>query len=370
MAEAATLSRQLSPRSFAPHLPDGLRKVDLAHPDAAASEPAILVPGEHIILLTAELPLPTQRQRREALPFAVEDMLGEAIGDLHIVLGPALGDGRYLAAAIRHELMQRWVEALGLAGIGDLPMLPDTTRIPVPPLGWLVHAEEERALVRIDDGTGFAAPVQAFESLWRSAGSPPVQWTGEPPPPMLNAKPAGDELAEPAPGIDLRSGRYAIRREGVLPWRRLALVAGAGIAAHLAIYAADTLTLREMAEESRAEANAAWVEALPDTPIPEDMLPEVADRLSLADTPGGGFLNLTAQMSAALLPLADVVTVSELGYDAADGALSVTLETEDFAGLQAVQQQLSEAGLRPVSGSARATPGGAEAAFTMTAAAG
>ena len=362
-AQANIVRADISPRGgHEPSgLPGGLTLVE------RETGPVILVPSEHVLLIPAELPLPTARGRADALPFAMEERLGAPVETLHFVLGQPLGGERHLGAAITHEHMHGWTGALQAAEGEDwrgLPLVPDVTMLPVPALGWLARRESDRLLVRTDDGGGFAVPVALAETFWQAAGRPPVESLSGDVPAALGARPADLGTLPDAIPLNLRTGPYAARRANSLPWRRLALVASAGLAAHAAILALDTAALSVMADERRLDAERAWVTALPNAALPEDIPASVDLRLAMLESgESGAFLPLLSQMSGALTPLADDVTVSEMRFG--EDELVVTLETSDFAGLQAVRTAFADAGLRPVSGTASATPGGAEIAFTL-----
>ncbi|RZM09799.1 MAG: hypothetical protein EOP67_69320, partial [Sphingomonas sp.] len=47
--------------------------------DTAAERVAVLAPTEQILMLAVDLPLPSRRQRQEAVPFAVEDLIADPL---------------------------------------------------------------------------------------------------------------------------------------------------------------------------------------------------------------------------------------------------------------------------------------------------
>lgn len=81
--------------------------------------------------------------------------------------------------------------------------------------------------------------------------------------------------------------------------------------------------------------------------------------MPVADQPGA-FLPLLARVSAALQPVGDAITFRNLGFDAADGSLALTIDAPDLATLQAVQTNLTAAGLAAASGVATTSDTGAE----------
>jgi general secretion pathway protein L len=132
--------------------------------------------------------------------------------------------------------MAAWVAAAADAGIADAAIMPDALALPVPGAGrWNVRRESDgRILVRTPEGSGFAAMEALFVALWTAAG-----------------KPTCDEVADTEEGIpivlDLRQGDFARPRQGLsATGRRVAIVAAAGLIAHGAIAAADTVALRSV----------------------------------------------------------------------------------------------------------------------------
>ncbi|WP_346344765.1 type II secretion system protein GspL [Sphingomonas sp. dw_22] len=197
----------------------------IAEPEGPAT---ILVPTEQVRLLAVDLPLPSRAKRLEALPFAIEDLIAEPAESLHLALGAEIAPKRYLVGVVRHEVMARWVDLAEAGGLGDAAMVPDALALPQPPEGeWAVDLGETRALVRAGDGSGFAVPAPLLGAAWEAAGKPGVlaYGTALPPEMMLGRAALGPgPLAArlPAPSLDLRHGRYAVRRAGNAGfWNRL-----------------------------------------------------------------------------------------------------------------------------------------------------
>lgn len=325
---------------------DGLSPDDSLPPIPARS--LVAVPSEQVLLLAVELPIANRRRRLEALPFAIEDRIADPLEMVHVALGEELAPGRFLAAVVRHERMAAWVAALAAAEIDDAALVPDALLLPRPAPGrWTVAAEAERTLVRQDDGTGFAIASGLFAAAWAAGGRPAIGlMRGELPEgvPGVADVALGDPVA--APPIDLLQGRYAVRRRSAASlWRKAGWIAAAGIAAHGAIAAADTLMLRSMAAKDRAQTRLLLGGA---APADDASLASVAsDRLAQA-APAGGMpdrmLPLLSRVSAALGP-GGAVGLRGIGYDAANGRIELTVDAGAEA---ALATRLSTAGLAAV----------------------
>ncbi len=309
---------------------DGLLPVP--GPGASGGPATVLVPGEDVLLLAVDLPLATRRQRIDALAFAVEDRIAEPVDRVHLALGEAIGPRRYLVGVVAHEAMARWVALADAAGLGHAALLPDPLTLAVPPEGeWGVTETDGRALVRCPDGTGFVVPADMLEEARVAAGAPALT--------------AG--RAEAGTPLDLRQGIYSpARAQG--PWRRVAIVAAAGLAAHAAIAAADTMALRRVADRWRGET-AADVALVAPGAAPGDDLAATAADLVPAETGGapGRFLPLLDRASAVLA--GSGVAVRGIGYRA--GTLALAVEGDEAA-LSRATAALAAGGL-----TARRAPG-------------
>jgi general secretion pathway protein L len=337
---------------------DGDRLTNLASSDVGSA--TVLVPTEHVLILAADLPLPTRRQRLSALPFAIEDRLADPIGDVHVALGEELSPRRHLAAAVRHSIMAAWAEAVMKEGLTHCAIVPDALSLPVPEEGsWATQLSGDRVLVRTWEGTGFATSLRQLPAIWAAAGNPICIEHGEPLPSEITSVRGAMEL-EPltarlmVPALDLRQGLYAKPRRPVpLSARKIIAIVAAAALAHAVIAVVDTFALHDIAEERRAEAQALVERYLPGVSVDGDFAAEVNELL----TGGGGpprsrFVPLLVRSSAALGQAGTGTTLRALSYDDQAGELSLQIEQPDLVALQRAQGALASAGLNPVSGTA------------------
>lgn len=326
----------------------------------------LLVPSEHVLLLAVELPLGSHRGRIEALPFAIEDRIAAALEDTHLALGPALAPNIYLAGVVRHDVMRQWLAALDAAGLGHAAIVPDALALAVPPAGaWSIALADGRAVVRTDDGAGFAIAEARLRAAWELAGRPSCLNCGDPPPPELGGEQPQGEV-EPlarrlrAPALDLRQGRYQPRRAAMSPLRRrIAIVAASGLLAHGAIAAADTAALRNIAAEREAETRSLLAAAAPSRPIGGDVVTAATEMLPAGSAPPGRFLPLLTRISAAAAPSG--VGLHSLSFDAREGRAALEVAGE----IQRVESALAAAGLRVTNSSATTEGGPVRALLTV-----
>lgn len=355
---------------------DGIAWLDAAGPWsesagwATVGAGVVLAPSEKVRLMTVELPLSSQRQRRAALPFAVEEYLAEPLSHVHVAFGAEVAHRRYLSGVVGHESMGGWIEALNGAGLARCRIVPDALTVPRPPEGaWSVWVVGPRALVRRADGAGFALGVAVLADAWKLAGEPVLIHHGGELPAGLTAQEAqgGHDADIAATSFDLRQGVYARTEQGRRGALKVAaLLVALGLVGHAAVAAIDTLALKRLAEDRRNEARALLQEMAPDLPANGDMLAQFSRFQPSGTEPQGRFLPLLSRVSETLQPLAEGLAVQALAFSATDNTLSLDLQASDLAALQRIEAALSEAGLEATSGVATAGGGGAEARIVIS----
>lgn len=313
----------------------------------------VLVPSEDVLTLAVDLPFTTRRQREAALPFAIEDAVAEPLAALHCALGQEIAPRRHLAGVVQHSRMRGWMAILATADLDPAVLLPDALSLPMPVSGaWSLRVDNGRALVRTDQGTGFALPVRDLPTAWSAAGQPRLALLGgDLPHTMMEGVEdesvllgsVGDPVVVLAP-LDLRQGAYAAVRAGPPDaLKTLAMIAGIGVLAHVGILAVDALLLHRMAETREAETRLLLQQVAPNLAPGEDLI-AAADR-ALPQGSGGArpFTRLLAQTSGALPP------ASQLAFTRVDfggaGDLSLAVSIPDAATLERAVAALNAAGL-------------------------
>ncbi len=327
---------------------------------------AVALPAEECLIVRIALPLASHRQRQAAAGFAVEDLIAEPIEASHVVLGPEVGPREYLAFVVSHAAMApRAARANKLRG----RLVPDVLALPVPsPGSCSVREAFGRVMVRRADGTGFAAPTDAFAALWQADGAPQVVLYGGRLPDGIPVGASGLMPATPtaeALAVDLLQGRYIrdnrARRRLV---SRLGAIALLALAAHGVTYAADTYALRRIASERETQLRSELAARVPGVTGATPLDVALRRALPAAEQPGA-FLPLLARVSAALQPAADAITLKSLAFNAADGTLALAVEAPDLETLQTVATGLRDAGLAVSSGVSTTGSGGAEVRYVI-----
>ncbi|OBX19806.1 hypothetical protein A9995_04400 [Erythrobacter sp. QSSC1-22B] len=213
--------------------------------------------------------------------------------------------------------------------------------------------------MRTADGTGFAIPVHLLEQAWIAAGHPDCIAYGDPLPLQMHAptlelpdQPLAERLIVPA--LNLRQGLYAAPRRPVSAlWKRVAIVAATGALAHAAIAGAETLALRDIADEREAEVRFLAENMQPPFPLGPDLAVTVADMTP--DGPvnlPGQFVPLLARAGTALAGLQSPITWRSVGFDRAAQTLSIEVAAADLNALRDASTALKASGLAVTPGPA------------------
>jgi general secretion pathway protein L len=317
------------------------------------------MPGEDVLLLVVAMPAMSMAQRRAAVAFAVEDRIAAPLDDVHVVLGPAIGDdGNWLVAVIARDVLAR------VAPDRKTRLLPDTLALPLPDAGhWSVWTDGNRVLVRTADGAGFATQATALPVYHLAADRPEiVLYDG-----MLDAQ-FGDMRPAPLPTrpdfvldrLDLNIARDK-GRSLTLPttWVRMAAVLAFAAVGHIGLLIADTWALGHIRAARQADVRGV-LDAM-GQPAGDDIDAAIIQTLARAN--GANRPRLIAMMSqtfAALSPQAGRVTLNDLRYGADQDSLTVTLQAPDIVTLQGVEVALKGAGFRVTAGAATTVGGLAE----------
>lgn len=328
----------------------------------AAASNVTYLPGEDVLLLSVALPAMSLAQRRAAIGFAIEDSLAQPLDQVHVALGPRMVSGSWLVGVVSRDV---------LAGI-TVPqghrLVPDTLTVPVPDADWAVLGQEGRVLVRLPDGTGFAADHGSVVQLWQMAGMPRILSYGGPLPQGMTVT-ENARLPDTADGLlarfDLRTGTDT--GQGFRLSRGLALTLGilaAFLLGHLLIAAADLVALNRI-EADRAEQLRA-VLAASGVP-PGDNLSDAVSRALVAEEPPvqGGFLDFSTRIFATISDQSGQVSLRDLRYRAEQDSIVMTLEAATLEALQEIENTLLADGLSVQTGAATTSDGAAEVQMTL-----
>ncbi len=324
-----------------------------------------VLPAETLNLVAVPLPLRSDRQRREALPFAVEEHLAAPLDQTHVAFIRPLPDQRALAVAISRAGMED-----ALTSHPGQRLIPEVFALPVPEddATWSTLRDGDRVLVRASDGTGFVASAAMLPMLWGQAGRPAVQNHGA-------ALPAGIECSDHPPidpdpaelSTDLRQGAYRPRQNLGRPLA--ALCAGVVLIGtlHIALAYGDLRAMRGLVLEQRAATTSLLADRIPQATIFDD--PQVLYRQLTRASAGpvdAGPLRLLERASVALVSADDPVDVQRLVWSSDPATLTLQVQARGLDQLQQAEEALRQAGLTVSTGTATAGDGAATADMTLS----
>jgi general secretion pathway protein L len=313
--------------------------------DLAASadgEVIIVVPGTEVTAHAIAIAARSERQAREAAPFAVEDRLASDLDELHLALLPeerrADTDPVRTVLVTSRALMDQWTRAVQEAGLSMTAIVPDYLLLPVQEGRASLASFEDRLLLR--DGQWGAAidagmPGEFAEALIAQRDLEPDRLalgTDE-----LRAAMAANARAW---GPILLSGDYGTRHEGGagtgLPWRSLAAAAGVLVALLIGQNVITGIGLSQQAEQIEAEAERRFRALYPEVGEVRNLRAQIRER---AGADGGGqpaFLVLSSALAAAMEDHPEL-EIDFVRYNADSGEMTSSVffsDYDDFAGFR------------------------------------
>ncbi len=341
---------------FATLLPDNLQ--DQVH----------LIPAQHVALHAIDLPVRSTRQKLAALPFALEDAIAQPLDHTHFAVFEGATKGKTLAASAHVDVIRDAMEQES-----DTILVPEQMLLSAPEAGsdgtavWRVYRQDNRVLVRVSDGTGFALHSDMLAPVWRLAETPEIENTGEDLPGDLPFRPAAGAPFAATNEIfasDLRQGQFQPSRGLARPLGWLAASAAFAAFAHIALAAADAQAQRGIADNLRLKASVALAQKLP-TASPDDAPALVLRQITARNQPqsGSNFLPMLDSVAQALMTQDTSVQFQQLSW--AQDTLRLTVEGANLDDLQKSEAALTASGLTVSSGSATAQNGAARAELTV-----
>lgn len=329
----------------------------------------LVLPMEVASAFAVSLPTTKARWLRQALPYAVEELLAEDVEQLHLSLGDRLADGRYRVIAVRRSLLRSWLGLMDELGIRVSSIFVDADLMPYIENRLLFIGE--RALLGGAGPLRLALDAAQWPSLAPRLSGPlrakgvteqapevigPVSYSQELDPYRLLSRGRGH-------AVNLAQGDFAIQREGagLGPWKGVAIVAGMWLLLQFGLNLAQSLYLQQKADDYAAASEALYRELFPEERRIVNLRAQFAEHLQQGGSVGSGrFLQLLDQAADAFLQ-APQLSIVQLDYSESDGNLALQVRAGDFAALEQLRQRLTDSGLVVQMGSASREEGGVAA---------
>ncbi|MCF6211149.1 MAG: type II secretion system protein GspL [Gammaproteobacteria bacterium] len=354
---------------------------------AAGARVVVLVPGEDVLLASAELPGLNRQRLARAVPFALEEQLASDVEDMHFALGSRSDDGRIHNAVVARGKIAAWLESLRAAGLQADVMLSEVLAVPREAANdagrhWSLLIDGLRCLLRTDSQHGLALDLNNLPVILQAA----LDEAGDSLPASLDVKICGDDtfsgsdddrqlirVCEEA-GIDvvlqpqeedgalllargfdekeainLLQGDYS--RRGQLekllrPWRPAILLLGLWLVVLLGAMGLEYSRLSQQDAEIREQITALYREAFPEARKVVDPRVQMERGLAKLRGSGGGQTDLLGFIGKAgpVLKATPGLKLRSLRYK--ENRLDIDLEINSLQTLDKLKQRLAdEAGL-------------------------
>ncbi|MGE5625746.1 MAG: type II secretion system protein GspL [Bacillota bacterium] len=339
-----------------------------AAPQAKGRRLTAFAPGEHVTLLHADIPSKSAQKVLQAAPFMLEDRLAEDVESLHFAAA-ARPSGGYTIFATARERMRHWLDLLSQAGLQPYRLAPDLSGLSPETDAAVVALDGDRALVRLPDGSGFAAeaelalpllkrrlldttstlkrivlyaPDAAGTSLASTLSGNGVEVVSRPLPdgtlPLLAAGARTQRL------FNLLQGDFQMRssfQEHWRVWRTTAVLLGVCLMLAIAQQITAYVRLKHQVAALDAQVSQLFSQAMPGSvlhPGNEDL-----DMKSMLARLQGG------SSAGSLLPLLDALgsglasapSVQVIGLNYQSGSLQVQLQAPDIGSMDALKATLA-----------------------------
>lgn len=325
----------------------------------------LVLPVEAVTACAVNLPTRKARWLRQALPFAVEELLAEDVELMHLALGEQLADGRHRVFAVRRSWLAGW---LALCSVAPDVIAVDADLLPGP--GSVLLPLYDRWLLGGENVTRMALQVQDWPQLSPLCAQPQIAWC----PPEYPAPQPVDEcmpvtepfawLAQQPLRNNLAQGEFAVQSAGAQwqRWRPLLGLVGMWLVLQWGFNLAQGWHLQRQADEYAAASAALYKELFPQDSKLINLRAQVDQHLHASG--GGGqtrLLGLLAQVSGAVAAEGGQVQISQVDFSEARGDLAMQVQAAGFAELERLRERLQDSGLVVQLGSASREGGGVSA---------
>nr|WP_298118853.1 type II secretion system protein GspL [uncultured Pseudomonas sp.] len=330
---------------------------------------SLVLPVEVVTACAVRLPTQKTRWLRQALPFAVEELLAEDVEQLHLALGEQLEDGRHRVFAIRRSWLEDWLALCPTAPqmiAVDADLLPhEGTQLLQLGSRWLLGgADVARMALNGEEWSGLAAvcphPHVAYPAAQQSALQP-VDESHE-------LADAYHWLAQQGVRNNLAQGEFAIRTSSGdwQRWRPLLGLLGLWLVLQWGFNLAQGWHLQREADAYAQASAALYRELFPEDSKLVNLRAQLDQHLEAGGGSGQGrLLGMLAEVSQALLAEGTPVTIEQLDFSDIRGDLAMQVQAPGFAELERLRERLQENGLAVQMGSASRETAGVSARLVI-----
>lgn len=305
---------------------------------------ALVLPMEQAASFLISLPTQKARWMRQALPYAVEELLAEEVELFHLALGEMTADGRYRVFAIRRSLLGGWLDELQDRDVNVAAIYLDADLLPRD--GDQALQVGERVLLGGELEARLAIAAERWPQF-RGFCTTLVQ-------PSVSDEPYQLLAQGRAKAVDLAQGEFAPRRDNQAwtVWKPFVALLALWAVGYLGFCMVQTWQLERRGDAFNAASVALYKELFPEDQRIVNLKAQFAEHLSQGQQSEGGFLSMLEQASGAIAEAKSPLTVVQVDYSQVRGDLALQIRAKDFSALEQLRQRLVEGGLKVQLGSA------------------
>lgn len=331
----------------------------------------LILPVEAVTCCAVRLPTRKGRWLRQALPFAVEELLAEDVEHFHLGLGGALADGRHRVFAVRRTWLAGWLELAGKLGPAPSAIQVDADLLPEQgtQLLWL----EQRWLLGGAGSTRLSFEEQDWPYLRDAC---PAPRTGRAPAERQTPEGLDDWREESDPhawlaaqkGSDLAQGEFTLKeeRQRWSRWKPLLGLVGLWLVLQWGFNLVQAWQLQRQGDTYAAANEALYRELFPQDSKLVNLRAQFDQHLAEGATSGQGrLLALLGQAAQALIAEGAQVRVQQLDFSEIRGDLALQVQAPGFDALERLRERLIGSGLSVQMGSASRDESGVSARLVI-----
>lgn len=327
----------------------------------------VIVPGDHVLGVSCEVPGRSAGQIRRALPFVVEEFVATDIEAMHLAAGEIQRGEPVRCSLVDRSLLEDWLVCLAEIGLSPGHMMADAELLPAAEGQVSVLLEARRALLK----TSRQSASLDRSNLALALETLPVDTVL-----LVNGDPAalefelerlegvtvtgGDEQAAgrsplaylasrwqaEGDGINLLQGAYTPKRP-VSPvwarWQKVAALAAAWAGVGILSIVAEGLWASSQADRLQAESEALYKDIFPGERQITNVRRQMQAKLGVrAGGDGPGFTEYLAELAAAL---GQGATVTGLNYNDARDELGADLIVRSYEDADSLKTAIEGRGL-------------------------
>ncbi|WP_342245603.1 type II secretion system protein GspL [Pseudomonas sp. OTU5201] len=331
----------------------------------------LILPVEAVTCCAVRLPTQKGRWLRQALPFAVEELLAEDVESFHLGLGGALADGRHRVFAVRRSWLAGWLELAGKLGPRPAAIQIDADLLPEQgtQLLWL----EQRWLLGGEGSARLGFDEQDWTYLRDACPAPRSAYA----PAERNTLDGVDEWHEASDaygwlaaqkGRDLAQGEFTLKeeRQRWSRWKPLLGLVGLWLLLQWSFNLIQAWQLQRQGDTYAAANEALYRELFPQDNKLVNLRAQFDQHLAEASASGQGrLLALLGQAAQALIAEGAQVRVQQLDFSETRGDLALQVQAPGFDALERLRERLIGSGLSVQMGSASRDPSGVSARLVI-----